>query len=123
MLGFLAAEPGSVHVPLLGPAPNGGTRPGAAFVERARSLFREQVEKAGLPLEFVAEANLEVSKSALGEPEWLNGRQRPARELAFVVRAVTDLGREYKGVRVERVAPHDPSVEACSARASVLGGV
>ena len=120
MLGFLAAEPGPVHVPLLGPVPVDNAPAVTAFVERARSLFREQVEKADLPLDFVAGASLAVSKSALGDPEWLNGRQRPARELAFTVRAMTDLGREYERERSERVAPHNPAVETCSTRASVL---
>ena len=123
MLGFLAAEPEPMHVPLLKPVPVGGAPAVTAFAERARSLFREQVEKAGLPLDFVAEASLKVSKSALGDPECLNGRQRSARELEFVVRVVTDLGREYERERAERVAPHDPAMEACSARPSVLGGV
>ena len=123
LLGFLATEPDPVHVPLLGPSPTEGASPEAAIAERARSLFREQVEKAGLPLAAVAEANLAVNKSALGGPVWLNGRQRVVRELTLTVRAVTDLGREYERERTEHAAPHDPAVELRSARAPVLGGV
>lgn len=117
MLGFLAADPEPVVVPLLGPLPAGGSPAVIAFAERARSLFREQVQKAGLPLSAVAEASLVVSKSPLVGSVWLNGRQRPARELAFVVRAETDLGRAYERERAVQAAPHDPAIETRSTRA------
>lgn len=122
MLGLLAAEPATVHVPLLGWTPVRGAPAVTALAERARALFRDQVEKAGLPMGVVAEASLVVSASELGSPEWLHGRRRPARELRFVARAVTDLGREYERARSERVAPHDPAVETQSARAPRPGG-
>ena len=120
MLGFLATEPEAVSVPLLGSPSSGSTGPIAAFEDRARSLFREQIEKSGFDISIVSDASLTVSKASITGPAFVNGRQRPTRDLLFVAGAVTDLGRRYEREQVIRASPHDPSIESRSARAGII---
>ena len=118
-LGFMATGPEPLDIDLLGRQPESSASPDEAFVHRAITLFQDQVRKGGLASS-VVDGRLAVSKSALTSAVWLNGRQRPSREMTFTVSAVTDLGRAYESEQIHRVAPHDPVLEHRSSSSGVV---
>ncbi len=84
--------------------------------QRAKVAFRDQICKAGLSLSCVREAALTISKSSGIVTGNVNGHICPGNEVTFLVRAMSDHGREYMSQRTLFVAVHDPWVEFKSVR-------
>lgn len=69
------------------------------------------MNKAGLPIAWVREARLDISKVSEQRTDFAGGRTRPLYDVRLDARVVTDLGRVYVGTATIRVAPHDPTKE------------
>jgi hypothetical protein len=84
--------------------------------ERAVSAFREQLAKAGLPLDRIRSADLSLRREMALVDLDIDGV--PARGWAVVAtaRAETKSGLRFERRSVVRVAAHNPAVERRSAR-------
>jgi hypothetical protein len=78
------------------------------------------VAKAGLPMAWFREARVEISRSPDFRMGWVNNHYCPGDDLIFTAKAISDWGKTYETATTIFVAPHGPSVELRSARASSL---
>jgi hypothetical protein len=90
--------------------------PLAAAVQLAAQKFREQMEKTGLSISCVREAQLDITKLPDSGRGAVNGRVCVGHNVRFVARVVSDYGKKYEHAMSVFVAPHDPAVERRSTR-------
>lgn len=99
-------------VDLLGTDPEPGDDPASSYLRRlARARFSQQLEKAGLSLAVVADAQATVA--SVGEQyRALPGMYpRIGRDYTFAATVRTDTGRVFEAKRMVFVAPHDAQLE------------
>jgi hypothetical protein len=80
----------------------------------ARRRFAEQLQKAGLALNMVREATLQITRSNSVVQGWHGGSiasMVDGRMVQFSVQSVMDNGRVYKDELTIFVAPHNPANE------------
>jgi hypothetical protein len=102
-------------VDLLAEPPESAT-PMDAAVRLATGKFREQLEKAGLPLSLVRAATLNVSLGAEKVRDRINDHDAEGHIATFRVTAKLDNGRDLERALSVFVAPHDPRLEFRSSR-------
>jgi len=90
--------------------------PTTVAVRLAATKFREQLEKAGLSLSCVREANLAIIKSPDLIRGYVNGHMSDGFDVSFAARARSPNCKTYECKKSLFVAPHDPKVELRSAR-------
>lgn len=78
--------------------------------------FKEQMEKAGLNLSCIREAQLTITKSPDLRIGYVNGHRSAGFDVIFAARAVSPNGKTYERQKSVFVAPHDPEVELRSMR-------
>ena len=117
LFGFLVDDLSTVTIDLLSEHARDST-PLDVTRRLAAQRFAEQVAKSGLPRRWIDLADLTVATSAQGMTGLVNGNAVPGHLMRFQARAVTDLGREYERTVSVFVAPHDPSIESRSLRAT-----
>lgn len=116
LFGFIVEEMKDLQFDLLnGLDQPDDTTPIVVAGQLAAMRFLEQMEKAKVPIQWVREARLVVSKSheRIGV---VNQKPKSGLELRFSVSVVTDLGRQYVSSDFLFVAQHDPSLERRSTR-------
>ena len=94
------------------------TTPVNAARRFATAKFAQQLAKAGIPESRLREAHLEITKSPDSRTGDVNGHLCSGHDVTFVAHAVTDVGKKYESKICVFIAPHDPSVELRSTRAS-----
>lgn len=111
LFGFLVADLNTLQIDLLEwPTVNESTP--TNFTRRlAVQRFRDQMNKAGLPIAWVREARLDISKVSEQSMAFAGGRTRPLYDVRLDARVTTDLGKVHVGTTTIRVAPHDPTRE------------
>jgi hypothetical protein len=119
IFGVLVLDLRETTIDLLGDA-GGGERPGplTAALRLARTLFGEQLGKAGLDPSRVREARLDMRRSSALTRGTVNGRLAEGYEIKLAVRVVTDLNGVYESTASIFAAPHDPQAEQRSSRAT-----
>jgi hypothetical protein len=90
----------------------------ASARELARRKFREQMEKAGIPVSTLREGHLRVTKSPGSRMGLVNGQVSAGHELKFVATVFLNSGKHYANERPVFVAPHNPAIEQRSNRGS-----
>ena len=91
-------------------------KPAAILARVARSMFRQQMEKHGLPISVLRSAHLELRRSGpFGRPA-VDRSIAEGWDLVMTVRATTDLEKTYARETTIFVAPHEPTRERRSAR-------
>ena len=90
--------------------------PITAAVQFARANFKDQMEKAGLSLSCIREANLAVIKSPDLRIGIVNGHRSAGFDVSFVAKAVSHQDKTYARKKSVFVAPHDPDTERRSTR-------
>ena len=73
--------------------------------------FAEQFEKANIPISWLGEAFLEITKSPKPKECYVNGELCTGYEMEFVANTVTDKEKLYKSASTIIVAPHNPIIE------------
>ncbi len=110
LLGQVPLDSWPTVIDLLGEPP-----PGVAPVDAARRLavgkFRDQLQKARIHGDRVAEATLQVSLGPTVVWGWQGEYGSDGRELRFAARATLIDGRTYACERTVFAAPHDPTKE------------
>ncbi len=82
----------------------------------ARSVFRDQMAKAGLPLSRAAAASIELKRSSTPSGGHAGDYVVPGFDVTFIARVVSDLGTVYQHTTTIFVAPHDPRREMRATR-------
>jgi hypothetical protein len=100
---------------LLGRTPESDTPVGEAW-RLASRRFAEQLYKAGLTLDLVREAALEIVRIQGVVKGWQGDFMADGQMVRFSARSVVDTGRVYQNERTIFVAPHDPRKERRSSR-------
>jgi hypothetical protein len=119
VFGFLVAEVVDVKFNLLGDGTMSVASPLAFAEALAKARFSEQMGKAALPFDWLAEASLEIARSTAPTRGLINGVVGPGFDVTFVARVVSDLGTVYRRTASAFVAPHDPLREQQSRRAGI----
>ncbi len=119
LFGMLIGELDGFNVNLLD-AGCGATEsaPMTAAVRLAAVKFMEQLEKAGLSLTCIREAQLSATKSPSSRNHYFNGHWSAGFDVEFVARAVSSSGKSYERKKSVFVAPHNPEVELRSTRST-----
>ena len=89
----------------------------SAVTQMAQSRFAEQLAKAKIPVAFVREARLTITRSPEPSRGPVNGRWCDGHTFTFAVQIVSDRGKTFEDKASIFVAPHDATVERRSARA------
>jgi hypothetical protein len=76
----------------------------------AKVLFRQQVNKAGLDMARILQAQLTIEKME-ELVEWVWIRNRFGARFSFTVRVQDDLGKMYEMAQSVFIAPHDPDLD------------
>lgn len=119
VFGFLVAEVVDVKFNLLGDEAVSVASP-LAFAETfAKARLKEQMRKAALPFDWLAEASLEIMRSTAPTRGQVNAVVGAGFDVTFVARVVSDLGTVYRRTTSVFVAPHDPVREQQSRRAGI----
>ena len=117
LFGMLVVDLEEMTFDLLGDAePAGQSGPRTAAIRRARTIFRQQLEKGGLGLSCIREARLDIRRSSTSMDGHQNGHVTTGFEVVFTARAVSDLNGVYVSTTTLFVAPHDPQLEHRSTR-------
>ncbi|HEY0101708.1 MAG TPA: hypothetical protein VGB76_22475 [Pyrinomonadaceae bacterium] len=117
IFGMLVRELEQFNIDLLNTVDDiSDTTPMAAAVRFARANFKDQVEKAGLSLSCLREANLAIIKSSDLGSGFVNGHRSAGFDVSFVAKAVSHRDKTYERKKSVFVAPHDPGVEQRSTR-------
>jgi hypothetical protein len=91
--------------------------PPLAFAETlAKAKFKEQMGKASLSFDWLAEASLEIKRSTAQAKGLINGVVGTGFDVTFVARVVSEIGTVYQRSATAFVAPHDPLREHRSRR-------
>ena len=117
LFGFLVPKLEHLGIDLLAESASHSETLQATAISLARDKFREQVAKAGVPMQAIGEATLEVSKLPELYSCLVAGRMREGYNITFTVRVRMDSGRVYRREICTFVAPHDASLEGRSGRA------
>ncbi len=117
--GLLVKDLTELQIDLLQPTdPVAATAPTFA-ISLAASKFSEQIEKAGFDFLLIRKASLVITKSTSPRNDLPNGQSGPARtgyDIRFAITVEFNDGKAFKNEISIFVAPHDPKVEARSAR-------
>lgn len=111
LFGFIVREVDELRIDLLNGTANVHR---SAVIDRAVQVavrkFLEQIVYDDLPIQWIREAKLDISKTRPMHGI-INGHQRSGVELRVCASAVMDIGTQYESKVLMFVAPHDPSVE------------
>ena len=120
IFGLVVTASTRVSIDLLGEGCGAGMLPyETAARQLACAKFKEQISAARVPLSAVAEARLDLTWSTAARVEPVNGHDREGHDLTLTVRATTRRGRLHRQQRTIFVAPHDPTLELRSTRATL----
>jgi hypothetical protein len=117
LFGFLVVDLGEVEFDLLA-LPTNAESPIGVAAQLATTRFADHLQHAGLELAQVREARLRLGKLSGAIQGTVNGRPRAGFGISFSASALLDNGKRYEREKVLWVAPHDPSIESRSARAT-----
>ena len=116
LFGFLVEDIQTTRIDLMGRNFEETDEPISIAKQLAVRKFAEQIDKANIPISWLGEAFLEITKSPNPKECYVNGRLCTGYEMEFVANAVTDKGKFYKSTSTIIVAPHNPSIETQSRR-------
>lgn len=117
LFGFLVSDILPVTIDLLHweqRGTSGGALAGAG--REACEKFRQQVKKAGIPLQLITSAALTITKVSHPKPGEVNGYIMSGYDVSVAIEATTDQSKTYWSEKLIFVAPHDPDVELRSSR-------
>lgn len=115
IFGLLVGEACEVLIELLRTSSNEGSVYSAA-ARIAQSKFTNTLKRSGIPVEFVSQARIIMTKLEPATPGLVNGRTSNGHLYSVRAEAMSDLGKQYTASKVIFIAPHDPSVEHRSTR-------
>jgi len=119
LLGFLAVGRKSLEIDLCRTTQHTPqSSPEDVVVELASRKFHEQLHKWRIPVAWVEGARLDVIWSKAMTGGFVGGKSRECYEATFAAAVKTDLGSTLARARHVLVAPHNPWLEARSARAA-----
>lgn len=78
--------------------------------------FKEQTDKAKLPMHFVRQAQMNVSQSTATTKGFVAGHLCTGHIYTFSIQVISDLGRPFRATTHKFIAPHNPAVEHRSTR-------
>jgi len=117
IFGFLAGEAYEVSFGLL--STNSNAEGPSAFSTAARiaqSKFAELLEKSRIPMEFVSQGRVIITKLEPATLGLVNGRTSNGHLYSIRAEVMSDLRKQYTASKVIFIASHDPSVEQRSRR-------
>ena len=110
LFGIIADDLAGLHIDLLTASiPSIASKPLIFTADLAGAKFREQMQKVGLPLTFVREAHLSVTRSALA----VRGKDqlhRAGYDFTFTASVISDRGAPFEAHTTVFVAPHRPTL-------------
>ena len=119
MLGLVVEDLEGTTIDLLGTSDAGtAATPLSAFIRAAREKFQDQLAKHSIPISHVSSGVLEIARQPAQREGSVSGHVRSGYDVAFTVRARSDLHTDYMQKTTIFVAPHDPSIEVRSTRGS-----
>ena len=92
--------------------------PRAALFHRAKTVFHQQLVKAGVNIARIREATLDLTRSSTRRPGVVNHHAAEGYDVTLTIRVSSDVNKVYQRTMVIFVSPHDPRVELRSARAA-----
>jgi len=119
--GLLVEELKELHIDLLQSDSPASTSASTYAISLAVVKFSEQIEKAGFDFLVIRKANLVITRSKTTRTDLQAGQTGLARtgyDLRFETTVEFNDRKAYKNVLSLFVAPHDPKVEAQSARSA-----